>query len=775
MVAQSARPATIRVIAETIPVELHSERWCSWDWITRDGTWSKPPANPLTRKYLAPNDSTGWATYDEALAAYETGRFDGIGFRLPDSRQLTGIDLDSAIAADGSPMPWAAKIIDQMASYTETSPSGTGYRILVNATKPIDNCEKSMPNGGKAEIYDHDRYLTVTGAHVEGTPLTIEPRQAALDRLCDLLWPTPVATRDTISTVLKRSDDDVISQILAIPKAARLWHGDNSDYGGDASAGDLAFMNTARNLTGGDQMQMDRLYRTSGRARAKWDKVHYADGRTYGQATIDKAFTDANGATTPRLTTGMPQKAEATDTAAAQSDAASRHTDSGNAARFAEMFGDRVRWVAIEKTFYLYDDTRWKPDRTDHVRHLVSEMARQLLHEAADINDATDRATGVKRALRLEGAKGVKDLLYMVQADPRIAITPEAFDRQSYVLNVRNGTIDLRTGELRPHNPADMLTKLAPVMYDPNATFPLWDQVIATATKDEATRNYVQAVFGSALAGDPREELIAFVHGPTSTSKSTVIKAITNTMGDHAMTADFSTFLHRRDVGGARPDLVRLRGARLVVSLEVDEGRKLAEGLLKSMTGGDTITARGLYQGEIEIEPTWTLCLVANDRPNLRSDDDAIWRRLREVPFDQQIAESQRDPAVKATLTDVTVAGPAVLAWLVRGCLDWQEHGLSTPPRVRDATRDYRSEMDSLAGWLTDACVIDPTMQTTSGTLLESYRHWCKTMDTDPIPPNAFAARLTGLGCKADRSHVGRFWHGIGLLGSFQQGQLIKA
>lgn len=292
-------------------------------------------------------------------------------------------------------------------------------------------------------------------------------------------------------------------------------------------------------------------------------------------------------------------------------------------------------------------------------------------------------------------------MIYLAQSEPGIPITPQQLDLNDWLFNCSNGTIDLKTGELLPHNPGDLLTKISPVEYSSEAFSPLFQDFLMQVTGENLELiTFLQRMAGYSLTGDTREEKIFFLYGPSATGKSTFIEALKATLGDYAATSDFETFLKKPSTGGLRNDIARLAGVRFVSSIEVEEGKKMAESLIKSISGGDTITARHLYQEFFEFKPKSKFILAANHKPTLRNDDDAIWRRILQVPFDKSIPEEKRDPSIKARLRDTSLSGPAILAWAVKGCLEWQVSGLGIPPLVQEATDSYREEMDPIKEFL---------------------------------------------------------------------------
>ncbi|MDP8952539.1 MAG: phage/plasmid primase, P4 family, partial [Actinomycetota bacterium] len=245
-----------------------------------------------------------------------------------------------------------------------------------------------------------------------------------------------------------------------------------------------------------------------------------------------------------------------------------------------------------------------------------------------------------------------------------------------------------------------------------------------------------------------------------------ILEALKATWGDYAATADFEAFLARRDAGGPRNDIARLAGKRLVISIEVDEGKRLAEGLIKMITGGDTVTARFLYREAFEFVPQFKLTLAANHAPRVRDDDEAMWRRILRVPFESVVPKNERDPAVKKALRDPEASGAAILAWAVRGCLEWQREGLGVPPAVEEATREYRKGQDPLRGFLSECCILSTDSWTYAGELREAYEKWAKENgEQDLVKGREWGERLRAHGGVADKAAKGRrIWRGVGLL-----------
>jgi len=371
-------------------------------------------------------------------------------------------------------------------------------------------------------------------------------------------------------------------------------------------------------------------------------------------------------------------------------------TDFGNLKRFVGRHGQDVRYIPERKAWLVWDWTRWIWDMRNEVERRARATIAKIREEAVAAPSAQQQALS-KHMQRSEAPARVRAVIRLAQSEPELVLRVSQLDTEPWLLNVLNGTIDLRTGELGEHRREHLITRLAPVNYDPDACFGLWEDFLERVLPDPDVRAFVQRIAGYALTGDTREEKLFIFHGPEAAGKTTILEAIKVTLGDYATTAEWKTFL-RANSGGVRNDVARLAGARLVVAAEVDKGQRLAAALVKQLTGGDTTISRFLYSEHFEFVPQSKLFLAGNHMPLADADDGGIWRRILVVPFRESIPESRRDPRLKAALCDTAETGAAILAWLVQGCRDWQRRGLEIPTAVREATDASRAEMTRPAG-----------------------------------------------------------------------------
>jgi putative DNA primase/helicase len=369
----------------------------------------------------------------------------------------------------------------------------------------------------------------------------------------------------------------------------------------------------------------------------------------------------------------------------------------------------------------------------------------------------------VKHALRSERLERIRAMVELAKSEPRMCVEPNQLDRDPLLFNCENGTIDLRTGELREHRKSDYITKKAPVVFEPAARDPLWEEHIRHTTRGNTDlAEYLQRLAGYCLTGLTDEEIILLFVGGGGTGKTTHLEALKAMMGDYAATADFETFLQTNQSRGPRNDLARLAGTRLVTASEVPAGRRFDEVTVKQLTGGDTVTARFLHREHFEYRPQFKICLAANHRPSVRDDDPAIWRRLKVVPFDHAVQKPETKR--KAYFQDPLGAGRAILAWSVEGALKWQQDGLQEPEVVREAIQAYQEETAVFSQFIEDRCVEGPEQWAPTRKLSAAYGNWCSWNGYRfSYGPQRLKQVLRGRGHVPEKRGGVRGWRGIGL------------
>jgi putative DNA primase/helicase len=435
-------------------------------------------------------------------------------------------------------------------------------------------------------------------------------------------------------------------------------------------------------------------------------------------------------------------------------------TDLGNAERLAARHSERVQFAPVWG-WLAWDGTRWARDNGAAIRH-AKETVRAMYAEAAQLADETERTRLANHAIRSESAARLEALLKLAESESQIETRPADYDGDPLLLNCANGTLDLRTGRLYSHNPADKLTRITGTLYDPAATCPTWESFLARVLGDNRELiAFIQRAMGYSLTGDTAEQVLFFCYGTGANGKSTFLETARAVLGEYSQQSEFSTLLARQNES-VRNDIARMAGVRFVAAIEAGEGRRLNEPLIKTLTGGDTVTARFLFKDYFEFRPQFKLWLAANHKPIIRGTDNAIWRRIRLIPFTVTIPENERDPKLAAKLRAEL---PGILAWAVCGCLDWQRDGLGTPNEVRNATDSYRAEMDTLAAFIDECCFVGPTATVKKGELYAAYKMWAEGSGEYVETSRAFGVRLAERGFDEHKGTGGiRYWRGIGML-----------
>lgn len=437
-------------------------------------------------------------------------------------------------------------------------------------------------------------------------------------------------------------------------------------------------------------------------------------------------------------------------------------TDMGNAKRLVAQHGQDLRYCYLWKKWLVWDGICWQQDVSGAVERRAKQTTIAIYKEAATATDEDQRKNTAKHAIRSESASRIEAMVKLSRSEPDIPIQPDNLDTDPWLLNVQNGTLDLRTGILRPHRREDLVTMLAPIVFDPSARCPQWEAFLHRIMDGKITLvGFLQRAVGYALTGSIREQVLFLLYGIGSNGKSTFLAPIRILLGDYAQQAEFASFLVR-DHDKPRNDLAALRGARFVCASEASSDRRLDEVIIKQVTGGDRIRVRRLYEEAFEFTPQFKLFLATNHKPIIRGTDYAIWRRILQIPFEVRIPEAERD---KELFEKLLKELPGILNWALEGCRLWQERGLEIPDVVRTATAEYREEMDILGGFLGDCCILASSTTVTSRTLYNVYEQWCEANGEHPLGKNAFGTRLAerGLGKIRMGTSQARGWSGIGL------------
>ncbi|MCL5104961.1 MAG: phage/plasmid primase, P4 family [Armatimonadetes bacterium] len=787
----------LEAAACNIPDELKALRqWVCYRIEDRDGSPTKIPyrTDKAGRGNAKTNSPATWHTFDEVVESVgkPKNRFNGIGFVLSETDPYVFIDLDHVVT-DGKIEDWAREIIEQTGSYAEFSQSGTGVHIVARATKPGPRCRTARHP--KFEIYADRRLVVFTGRLLPGAPIQIIDAEQAVAEVYrrvfgDDLDKMPPKEMTRNARPVGMSDPVLIEKAMSAPngeKFRRLWNGNTGDYNGDDSAADAALCCMLAYWTDKDPVRMDRLFRESGLMRPKWDERHGA--KTYGQMTIDAA--NAKVKVTYSDHVGRRRGKRSRDGARSSKDDNVPYgpddeplNDLGNARRLVKKHGDTIRFSHDAGKWFCWDGRRWAMDETGEIVRKAKTVVDDMLKSAVAMRKSAESASDEsalelarvfeRHAISSGNHQRIVAMIAQARSEPSVTILAGDLDADAWLFNCANGTIDLRTGELRPHNRNDLISKISEISYDPGATCPTWEKFIADIFQgDEELVRFVQSASGYTLTGDTREQVFFILHGCGSNGKSTFVGALRDIFGDYETKTSTDTIVEKNNSNNSN-DVAALRGSRLVSTIETSAGRRLAEALVKELTGQDAVTARFLYKEFFTFVPVFKLWLACNHVPVIQGQDHGIWRRVRLVPFGVQFrdVEEPKGPYKDKALPEkLKTEYEGILAWLVRGCLDWQKDGLPAAKAIKLATGKLQQDMDVLGGFLAECCEFERQASVMARDLYSAYCRWAEDNGEKPLSQRWFGLRLSERGtCESVRTRTGKCWHGIGLVSGKPEG-----
>ncbi len=754
---------------EKIPLELKQlPHWVGWKYMQRPGEdhKRKVPINAMDGQPAKSNDPTTWCDFDTACLGKERFGLDGIGFMFSGDG-IFGIDIDHCYDPETQELdPAAAEIIEMVQSYTELSPSGTGIHIL---------CKGVLPEGrkrrGAVEMYSTLRYFTVTGNQfgleypfsdctervaVMHRKYLGEEETAAGAQKAALPMPTGRGTNADMSVdaILRRMFDSKHGQ-----KLQDLYNGSWERYGigdGSQSSADQAFCNTLAFWCRCDAALMDAIFRRSGLYRQKWDKRRGA--KTYGQITIDRAIKDCRDIWEPQERVQRPAPAvplppqntsnevPAIENATVGETGQRRYytyDDTGNALRFRDANAGLIHYNHVDGCWIYWDGVRWASDENGEIKRRADKMLADMAKDLKEMQDDPAYNAYKKHLSRSRSHRGKEGFIAEARHLEGVPVLPSEMDRAGNAFNVRNCLISLKTGRTAEHDKKYMISKLAPVTYDENAKCPRWDRFIEEITcGDKSLQLYLQRMIGYCMTAYTKEQCMFFLYGNGSNGKSVFVDTIAYMLGEYAASCQPETVMMRDRNNTARGDLARLKGARMVVTSEPNDGCRLDEGIVKQMTGGteNKLTARFLYGREFEFSPEFKIVMSTNYKPVIKGTDNGIWRRVRLIPFTAEFTKENRDPQLTEKLRREL---PGILNWAIAGAVGWCKEGLPPCAIIDEAGQEYRSEMDRVQQFLDDCTTRSESSSTQASTLYKCYKAWCSEQgDRFPVGSTKFFMEL---------------------------------
>ena len=763
-----------------IPQELkQNASFCVWKLEKRQGKPTKVPYNPKTGQMAKTNDPATFGTFADAMKAYAMGGYDGIGYRV--SEGIGAIDIDHCIREDGSLNDVAASILGFFPdTYFERSPSGTGLRGFFRLS-PDFAYDKTVYyiNNRKhgLEVYlpgTTNRFVTVTGdVYRNGY---VGRNDAALQSTLDTFMKRKTMAMNgaggTVEPCSYLTDEQVIdhaSKSESGDKFKALMDGSWEEGYDSQSDADMALVAILAFWCGNVEEQIDRIFRSSGLMRDKWDRK--TGDSTYGQITIRNVVTtndsiympisDGDSAesdfidldeeeTRPSFEPDLSKVKLTLEEMQPHTNPRYQRGEIGIGYLFADYYKPIARFNADRGIWYVYDGAVWQPDENAlAVAELAKYLADLLYAFALQIKYEDTRSRYIKRMQKLQLRKNRRTMIE--DAKSVYPVKMELFDSSKYLFNCQNGTLDMNTLEFHPHDPRDFITKISPVTYDPNAVCPRWDRFVDEVMMGKtAVGRYLQKAIGYSLTGDTSLECLFIMYGPTTRNgKTTTIDTILKLMGEYGRSAKpdmLASNFRGASNNGPSEDVARLAGARFVGISEMEQKLNINASLTKQLTGNNKITARFLHENSFEFNLQAKIFIDTNHLPNVNDQTLFESGRIKIIPFNRHFEDNEQDKSLKDTLTSEEALS-GILNWAIEGYRLYKSEGLDEPDDVKAATAQYRVDSDRftqfIEAWLEEGVDEDgDRYQVPCKAAYRTYTRWCNSMNYYPENYKNFRAAM---------------------------------
>ncbi len=739
---------------QAIPYELQKlNQWVLWSMEMRDGRVTKVPKQ-VNNQNASTIYSRTWSSFSAVRHVMEEYGFDGIGFVFTKEDEFVGIDLDNCVDEKGEISEFATMVIDKLDSYTEFSPSGKGVHIIIKGSLPssFDKGKKNSELG--IEIYTQKRFFTFTGSKENDNE--IFERSDEINELVEEIFEFEDIQNETDFEVDVNKEFDENSTTAIWERMFKSSNGEEIQkmfdgqliINNDHSSTDLALANHLAFWCDKNYSLMDYMFRQTGLMRDKWDETR--GDEVYGEMTLKKAIRETSSSINEKKESFIKIK---------ESDRAPStfmYTELGNAEWFANEYKNKVL-SSSQYGWMLWNNKKWEIDETNKVEILATKLFKKLM--------SVDDEAAAKWGKSSQSRKTIMNSLLLSKA--LVPVTMDQLDTNKYLLNCQNGILNLKSGDLLPHDSKQLMTKIADVGYEKDAECPTWIKFLESILVDSRGNTdyelirYVQKLIGYSMTGDISEQSMFFLYGGGKNGKSTFINTIKDILGDYSRQTNKETFIAKEHTGNANSDVARLAGSRFVSAVESNEGEKLDESIVKQITGGESIIARFLHKDFFEFTPEFKVFFTTNHRPIVKGTDEGIWRRIKLIPFLATIPEEDRDLQLPVKLKQ-EVSG--ILNWMVEGCLLWQKEGIKEPDSVEGASEDYRSEMDIILPFLNESCSINPLAKIELKDIYNEYQYYCTENEDYKLKKRAFTRELENKGFQKLKGAGNKtFIHGVEL------------
>ena len=759
---------------DNIPDELAElKQWCVFkkEWREDSQKFTKVPYNPETGKKARSNDPTTWSDFDTAVD--KSVEYDGIGFFF--HKDYYGVDLDNC---ESEIMRYksgdfeeniVAEFIETLTSYAEISPSGQGIHIICKGSLPVGGRRK-----GDIEMYDHGRFFTMTGDIIGDYKGIYDDSNVGK---INLLHHRYIGDQDIkvedLSAVRPDGNDLTIEEIIIEAMQSKtgqrfkcLYEGGWEQFYQSQSEADMAFANDLAFWCARDYDKMDAIFRQSSLMRDKWDAKR--DQSTYGYLTLLKAIQECSDVFQPSLNFDLKISDEALKGTGKPKlkQKAFSYDDTGNSERFRYAFGDNVLYSYTNKVWYYYAGKYWVVDEIGKVFEMADYIANSIRKEPIYVSDPTDEklVEQAKKAFKshvknTRNYRGKEQMLKDVQH--HVAVRMDDFDKHGLLFNTQSGYIDLNNGYLMAHSKSKYFTRISYADYNKDAECPRWlDFLDEIFQGNQELIDYLQRAIGYSLSADTTEQQMFILLGNGQNGKSVLLNVLNEVFGTYAMNMQPQSISVKNNQSGANQDIARLKGARFVTTTEPNRGMKLDEGIVKQITGGDTVTARFLYGKDFEYKPEFKIWMATNYKPIISGTDEGIWRRMAIIPFNYHVPKEKVDKKLTYKLKE-EISG--VLNWCIEGYQQWRLRGLDEPQIIQEQRHDYRSEMDIVQRWIEECCDVGQGYETQAKDLWDNFNEWIKySNEYDKFTAKRFYMELQKQFDKR-RSNQGMVYSGISI------------
>lgn len=780
----------VKIRENNIPPLLKSQNnWVLWnlEGKTESFKGTKIPyqtKNPYLK--ASTTDPKTWSSFGDAISMANLHKLSGVGYVFTEEQNIVAIDIDNCLI-NNQVDENAEKLLNLFSgkTYIEKSVSGNGYHIL---------CKGMIPEGRKIktiEVYTQGRYFAITGDLV-GNTKDITECQNEINKLYELFSENKTEL-DKINWVQPRTQGrsgsiadklNLRVEDIGMPDNYRLC-GDGEVRGAHPFHGSTTGMNYAINVhknawicrrdghnCGGGPLELfavrEGIIRCedvrSGCLDGKWKEIFEAlkkNGYDLVKAGIEK----------PRLQKKEPDKNLEENTGIEFQ----RCTDFGNAERFLLRYANSVVYCNQNSSWYVWDKNGyWNKDSIGTIREMVKKVFLSIYNEVEMRDSKEERETVAQWAMMCEKPHHINSCLDVAQSDPRVVITLDKFDIDKHLFNLKNGTYDLKNHLFLPHDKENFITRQVSYDYDPSAKCPNFlsflNRIFQSRRDKDLIIDYLQKALGYSLTGEISQQIIFLLHGSGSNGKSTLLETQRMVMGDYGTTIDSGSLTTKKN-DSVRNDIARLPNIRFVVASENAKGTIIDEELIKKLTGGDEVTARFLFQEEFTFYPQLKLWWAFNHPPGVRDLTHSLMRRLKLIPFEERIPDSERiDQVVLLELYRKEL--PGIFNWELEGLKRYQKEGLKDISAISNAVKEFKEEQDRLHDWITDICyvperddksdaLVKADVFSSATVLCKSYNKWAEANNEKPMSQRKFSMELMERGFKRTHMNTGNVFHGI--------------